>query len=44
MVGLLRISLFSRNAFNDSVNWRQHEFFWFKHIFSRRLKLSECLI
>jgi len=27
MVGLLRISLFSRNAFNDSVNWRQHEFF-----------------
>jgi hypothetical protein len=44
MIGLLRISLFSRNAFNDSVNWRQHEFFWFKHIFGYRLKLMECLI
>ena len=27
MTGLLRISLFSRNAFNDTVNRRQHEFF-----------------
>jgi hypothetical protein len=44
MVGLLRISLFSRNASNDSVNWRQHEFVWFKRVFSSRLKLCECLI
>lgn len=37
MVGLLRISHSLRNAFSNTGNLCQHEFFWFKRFSARVL-------